>query len=452
MDKGKTLALAGAGVLTAAIAAALLAPPRRSVTTSSAEAYREYLAGREDARRIYVGDAERHMNAALRQDPGFVMAMVSLAEMKLFGDPAAARMWLSRANAGRDRVTRRERLALDLTRAWSERRLDEATRIALTLKNDYRDERGYNFLGNRASEQGQTAEANAIYREWLASNPNNAAPYNLLGYSAAYRGDYADAISNLKKYAFLAPDEANPLDSLGEIEAANGRYEDAIRDLHKALAIKPDFYPSLDHLGVAYTGKGDFAAARTALEAAERGYANSPGQRALVLLDLAYLAHRQKDVAFEREVVDRAAAIDLGRDTGDYSPLLRAVLASDEGRYDDAIAAWKSYAMPSKIDDKTRELFRRSAGRVRGLIEFQAGHSAEASEWLARSLPEPGRESSLQDQAGCLRARAYLARLKAKQGDLAGAEALLAVNRRFNPRNPETLEAAAEVAALRKGA
>src|SRR6185369_14112718 len=149
-----------------------------------------------------------------------------------------------------------------------------------------------------------------------------------------------------------------------------GRYEDAIRDLHKALSIKPDFYPSLDHLGVAYTGKGDFAAARTALEAAERGYANSPGQRALVLLDLAHLAHRQKDVAFEREVVDRAAAIDLGRDTGDYSPLLRAVLASDEGRYDDAIAAWKSYAMPSKIDDKTRELFRRSAGRVRGLIEF----------------------------------------------------------------------------------
>jgi tetratricopeptide (TPR) repeat protein len=452
MNKGKTLALAGAAVLTAAIAAALLAPPRRIATTSSAEAYREYLAGQEDIHRIYMGDAERHMTAALRHDPQFVMAMVSLAEIKLFGDPAAARTWLARANGGRDRVTRRERLALDLMRAWSQRRLDDAARIATLLKNDYHDERGYNFLGNLASERGQIEDANAIYREWLASNPNNAAPYNLLGYSAAYRGDYGDAISNLKKYAFLAPDEANPFDSLGEIEAANGRYEDAIRDLRKALAIKPDFYPSLGHLGVAYTGEGDFAAAREALEAAERGYANSPGQRLLVLWDLAYLAHRQKDLDFERAVVGRAAAIDLGRDASDQRPLLRAVLASDEGRYDEALADWNAYAPPAVGDEKTRNIYRRAAGRIRGLIEFQAGHFAEAAPWLEKSLPEAGREASLPDQAGCLRARAYLARVKARQGDVAAAEALLTVNRRFNPRHPETREAAAEISGGRKGA
>lgn len=452
MKNGRTLLLAGTAVLVAAIAAALLVPPRRSVTTSSADAYREYLSGQDDLHRMYFGDAERHFFAALRKDPAFVMAMVSVAEIKFFGDPAAARSWLARANAGRDRVSRRERFALDLMRAWSEDRMSEATRIAIVLKNDYRDERGYNFLGNLASMRGQTEDANAIYHEWLASNPNNASPYNLLGYNAAYRGDYADAVSNLKKYAFLAPDEANPFDSLGEIEAANGRYEDAIRDLRKALAIKPDFYMSLTHLGVAYAGRGDFAAGRSAFEAAERGYANSPGQRLPVLVELAQLAHRRQDLALEREVVARASTIDLGHDPADPRPLLRAILASDEGRYDEAVALWRTYAPPPKADAKARVVYGRTAGRVRGLIEFQAGHLAEAARLLQENLPEPGRESSLQEQAACLRGRALLARVKARQGDAAGAEALLAINRRFNPRNPETLEAAVEIAGSKKAA
>jgi len=265
MKHRKILFFAGGAVLVAAIAAALLAQPRRIVTTSSPEAYREYLAGREEIRRMYMEDAQRHFEAALRYDPNFVMAMVSLAGIRQYSDPSAVKVWLARANAGRGRITRRERLALDLMRAWTENRVDEATRLAIVLKDDYHDERGYSFLGTLAGIRGQTEDANAIYREWLTVDPNNAFAYNLLGYNAAYRGDYEEAVGDMKKYAFLAPDEANPFDSLGEVEAANGRYEDAIRDLKKALEIKPDFYPSLVHLGVAYSGKGDYAAAREAL-------------------------------------------------------------------------------------------------------------------------------------------------------------------------------------------
>ena len=52
----------------------------------------------------------------------------------------------------------------------------------------------------------------------------------------------------------------------------------------------------------------------------------------------------------------------------------------------------------------------------------------------------------LAKQAIALRSRALLARAKARLGDAAAAQALLAVNRRFNPRNPETLSAAEEIA------
>lgn len=450
MKNGKSLVLGAGAVLVAALAAAFLLPARRTVTTSSAPAYREYLAGQDELHRIYVTDARRHFEAALVHDPHFAMAMVSLAGLDVYTNPSQARTWLARANAERSRLSRRERMVLDLVRAQVENRGDDATRLAIALKDDYHDERGYNFLGNLASSRGQTEDARAIYKEWLATNPSNASAYNLLGYTSAYRGDYAEAIADLKKYAYLAPDEANPFDSLGEIEAANGRYDEAIRDLKKALSIKPDFFPSYEHLGVAYAGKGLYAEARAAFEAAERGYKDVPLQRLAVLVDLFSLGHRQSDLSLEREALARADGLALG-DSPDVRPMLRASLASDEGRYDDAIAHWKTFAPPPKADEKLRAQFTRIAGLSRGRIEFQAGHLDEAIRWLSANLGEPGREGTLQDQAAAIRARALLARARAATGDVAAAEALLAVNRRFNPNNAETAEAAAEIAA-KKGA
>jgi tetratricopeptide (TPR) repeat protein len=450
MKKGKILALAGGAILVAALAAALLVPPRRTVTTSSAEAYREYLAGQDELHRMYMSDARRHFEAALARDPHFVMAMVSMAGIEMSSNPPAAKAWLSKANSGRARVTRRERMALDLIRAWFENRVDDATRLAISLKDDYHDERGYNFLGSIASSRGQTEDAAAIYREWLATNPNSAQAYNLLGYNSAFHGDYANAVADLKKYAYLAPDEANPFDSLGEIEAANGRYDEAIRDLRKALSIKPDFTPSLTHLGVAYAGKGDVAAARAAFEAAERAYKDAPALRLSVLIELLGLGHRTKDLGLQREVLARADGLQLG-DAPDPRPLMRAAVLSDEGRYGEAIAQWQTFAPPPKADEKVRAQYARISGLVRGRIEFQAGHLTEAIRWFSANLPEPGREGTLQDQAMAIRCRAMLARARARSGDVAGAEALLAINRRFNPNNAETAEAAAEIAG-KKGA
>ena len=451
MKHRKTTALAGGAVLVAALAAAFLVPPKRTVTTSSAEAYREYLAGQDELHRMYMSDARRHFEAAIAHDPHFVMAMVSMAGIDMYSNPPSAKQWLARANSGRDRVSRRERMALDLARAQSENRVDDATRLATALKDDYHDERGYSFLGNLASSRGQTEDARAIYREWLATNPNNASAYNLLGYNSAFRGDYAEAVADLKKYAYLAPDEANPFDSLGEIEAANGRYAEAIRDLKRALAIKPDFYPSDLHLGVAYAGEGRFAEALAAFEAADRGYAAEPAQRLGILFEIMSVGHRQKDLALERQAGARAAALNLG-EAPDPRPLLRALLAADEGRYDDAIAQWKEFSPPAKADEKMRAQYARIAGLFRGRIEFEAGHLPEAIRWLSANLAEPGREGTLQDQAMAIRARALLARAKARAGDVAGAEALLAINRRFNPNNAETAEAAAEIAGEKKGA
>ncbi|HWC65477.1 MAG TPA: hypothetical protein VG777_05295, partial [Thermoanaerobaculia bacterium] len=64
----RTILLSAGAVLVAALAAAFLLPPKRTVTTSSAEAYREYVAGQDELHRMYISDARRHFEAALARD------------------------------------------------------------------------------------------------------------------------------------------------------------------------------------------------------------------------------------------------------------------------------------------------------------------------------------------------------------------------------------------------
>src|SRR5258706_7420580 len=132
----KTWWIAAASLAVAAVAAALLLLPRREVTTSSEAAYREYLEGKEDYDRMYLTDAKRHFEAALARDPNFVMAMVRMGLVEYyegfggFGNSGRAKEILDAANRLRGRVTRRERLVLDLARACVSRRRDDASRIA----------------------------------------------------------------------------------------------------------------------------------------------------------------------------------------------------------------------------------------------------------------------------------------------------------------------------------
>jgi tetratricopeptide (TPR) repeat protein len=448
--RNRPIVLAFGLLLLAGAAAAFLLAPRREVTTKSEAAYREYLAGREDAHRIYIREARHHFEAALKRDPHFVMAKVSLASLGLADDPSAAKAMLADANRDRDRVTRRERLVLDLMRAWSENRLKDASTIAVTLKNDYHDERAYSFLGPVASSEGKVEQATALYREWLEYEPNNANSYNLLGYTAAYKGDFDEAVADLKKYAFLAPDEANPFDSLGEIEAACGRYEDAVRDLRKALSIKPDFFPSYEHLGVAYDGLGDFAAARSAFEKAIEG-SSSPAVRRNILAELFFTALHEKDYAFARQVLERRSRLVERKPGLDSNPILEAVLVCREGRPQEAAAKLDTFKLPEP-GDPSRAPYQRAVSLVRGLIALTEGRLPEAATALEASLVEPGRDGSLQELSSSQLGRALLARVRARQGDLAEAERLIGINRRFNPKHRETREVQTELEERKKAA
>lgn len=451
--KGLSLVIILALVLVAAVAAAFLLWPRRSVSTDSPVAYREYREGLEDAQRLYAADAMTHFRKALQADPNFVMAMVAVAQGELqLGDRDKARQILDSANARRDTVTRRERLALDLARAMCNRDMTTAHKVAETLKTDYHDDTAYQFLAEAKS--GSPLEENRICREWLGVNPNAAFAYNLLGYSAAYKGNFPEAIANLKKYAFLAPDEANPFDSLGEVETACGKYDDAIADLHHALAIKPDFYFSRIHLADAQFGRGDLAEAR---QNYEKAYAVIPAANLKfdVLIKLFRIALRQKDDGAMRELVGRLGSLSSAASPfTSWAPLLQAARESVEGNYPAAMLELKAFN-PGPLEKPGPHTAAGVASNVRyvkALVEFEAGHFEAAAALYGNDVPTIGKDTNLDTLAGKLRERALVARSLAHLGKFTQAQALVEGNERFNPNDFETRKAAALLQSLEKKA
>jgi tetratricopeptide (TPR) repeat protein len=451
----KTLAIAAASLGVAAVAMALFLIPRRSVTTSSDEAYREYLAGKEDEDRMYYVDAKRHFTKALAGDPQFVMAMVQMGLIEFeegfgsFGNPARSKEILDKANRLRDRVTRRERLQLDLVRAWVWRHNDEAVRVAKVLRRDYQDELGYDCLADDAVRMGRTEEAASLFREQLTRDPNNAQAYKYLGYFEVVRGNYDAGLADVKKYAFMAPESADPLGVLGEVEMSHGEYDSAIRHFQTAQAIKPTFFGYPYDIGIAYTHTGDFARARQNLEAALR-LCQMPFETFHVARRLFILSLKEKDFTRAEQAIETMASAKLPPKLGGgVDQIFRALLLCDEGKTKEADALLDSYSWKDQ-DPIVQAEMDRQVRVTRGRIAFRDGRYRDAVGFWQGSILEPGTVGELDAQATSLRYRAMLAEAKAHLGDFDSAEQLLSGNRKFNPRSAETAEAEAEVQKLKK--
>jgi tetratricopeptide (TPR) repeat protein len=445
--------IAAASLAVAAVAAALFLLPRREVTTSSEAAYREYLAGKEDFDRMYYTDAKRHLESALSSDPKFVMAMVRMSLIEFYegyGNTARAKEILDAANRLRGRVTRRERLVLDLSRAWVSRRGDEASRIARILKRDYEDEFGYECLAEDAMRLGRTEEAASLFRERLVHDPNNAQAYKYLGYLEAVRGDYGEAVADLKRYAFMAPESADPFESFGEVEIAHGDYEAAIRDFQKASSLKPSFFGYPYGLGVAYASKGDFGLARENLDVALR-LAQMPIEKFLVARRLFVLSLRERDFPRAQQAIETMRSAKLPPKLGGVDQIFQALLLCDEGRTKEADSVLDTVSWKDP-DPVTQAEIDRQLRVTRGRIAFRDGRYRDAVRLWENSVSNPGEASDLDKQAMIIRYRALLAQAQARLGDFDSAEHLLAVNRKFNPRDLDTLEAENELQKLKKGA
>jgi tetratricopeptide (TPR) repeat protein len=433
------LLLAGGGV-----AAALLLANRRDVTTSSRAAYDAYEEALLNQHRFYFKEARVGFAKALELDPNFAMAMLQMADMTPDHDQAVA--FIRRAARQRDHLTERERYHVDIALANVDGKADRSLQLARELHAKYpADVKGAGDVARAALLMGDRDAAIKTYEDLLAADPNNADAYNQIGYYYGYRGEYDKAIDNLERYRFISRDNANPFDSLAENQANAGRYNEAIENLNRALAIKPDFGPAYWHFGVVYEGLGQWD---KAIEAYDKAAELSDGEgspREYLTMALRP-ALRSGDVAMVKQAVARLEKlpIDPKSDSAKTQPVVVAVVLDiAEGRAADAERRMRE--IKPYLDTTFAE--RQKAGKVPPGLKphfpdwnFFMGRALEMQGKLDEALPyyqananPPNPFYDFNARQSIMMARAKVAEILARKGDLDAAEKLIAENRKWNP-------------------
>jgi len=260
-----------AAVVVVAVGVALVVLPTGAEwTTNSPEALAEFNAAIDAMMKVYRDDVPVHLEKAVALDPDFVIAKLYLLNVvKGQDEERAARLWNDVMSADLSKLTPRERVIIQQTRALRENRRDDAERM---LDDYIKDHPNDPFMLHRKALESWTTgdfdEAERLNQRIIEIAPNWVVAYNQLGYIAMSRGRFVEAEEYFTSYRFVAPDQANPHDSLGELYLLLGRYDEAETSLLRSIEIKPDFWAAYEHLAMVRVMQSDFAGASEALASA----------------------------------------------------------------------------------------------------------------------------------------------------------------------------------------
>jgi predicted O-linked N-acetylglucosamine transferase (SPINDLY family) len=98
-------------------------------------------------------------------------------------------------------------------------------------------------------QAGRLAEAERIYRQVLAQQPDHAGALHLLGVLATQLGRFDEAVELMQRAIRLVPDSAEVQYNLGSALQNMGRLDEAIASFRQAIRLKPDLMPTYNNLG-----------------------------------------------------------------------------------------------------------------------------------------------------------------------------------------------------------
>jgi len=101
----------------------------------------------------------------------------------------------------------------------------------------------------RLHQAGSLAEAERLYRQILAIQPDHADGLHLLGLIAYQSGRPALAVDCISKALAAKPDFPEAYSNLGNVLKWQGRLDESVACFRKALALKPDFAEAYNNLG-----------------------------------------------------------------------------------------------------------------------------------------------------------------------------------------------------------
>jgi len=332
------------------------------ITTSSDEARRLYLEGRDMLEKLRATDARRLFEQAVAKDPSFALAYVGLANTAgTNGEFVAA---TSHATALVDKVSEGERhLILALDSALKGDAAGNLKHVSDLVALFPGDERAQNQLGQLYFGRQEYTSAISQYVKATSINPSFSPPYNQMGYAYRFLEKFDDAEKAFKKYIELIPNDPNPYDSYAELLMKRGRFDESIKAYEKALSIDPNFVASYVGIGNDYLAMGKTDQARGAF-AKLAAHARNTGERRLAHFwnAASYVHDGAPDKALDELKAGSALAAaehDAGTMSGDLvqmGDVLREANRLDEAlvKYAEAAKVMETSQLPEPVKAAAR--------------------------------------------------------------------------------------------------
>ena len=342
------------------------------ITTSSEDARKEFLAGRDLSEKLRITDSIAHFDKAISLDPNFALAELLRANVS----PSAKEFFdhLKKAVALADKASDGERMLIEAAEAGANANPTKQKEILDKLVAAYpNDERAHFNLGGFYFGQQDFTEAISHYKRATELAPDYSTAFNILGYAYRQNEAYGDAENAFKKYIELIPNDPNPYDSYAELLLKMGRFDEAITQYNKALAINSNFINSHFGIAAALTYKGKTADAQAELQKMSQK-ARTDGERRTALfgrmivavdsgkLDQG-LAEVEKQYAVAQKNNDAAAM------SGDLQ--LKGNILLEMGKYEEA---WKAFdqalktiaasGLPQQVKDNAERFSHYNFARV----------------------------------------------------------------------------------------
>jgi protein O-GlcNAc transferase len=104
-------------------------------------------------------------------------------------------------------------------------------------------------LAIQHQQAGRLSEAESIYRQILAQQPNHADALNLLGVIESRKGRYTEAVELIRRAIAVNPSAAAYHNNLGITLGAQGQSEAAAEAYREAIRLRPEFAEAHNNLG-----------------------------------------------------------------------------------------------------------------------------------------------------------------------------------------------------------
>jgi tetratricopeptide (TPR) repeat protein len=342
------------------------------ITTSSDDARKLHVQGRDLNEKLRATDARRFFEQAVSKDQNFALGYVGLANTsgttKEFIDATTRAVALAGA------VSEGERhWILGLEAGLKGDPAGNLTHYKELVRLFPNDERALVLLGNLYFGRQDYQTAVSHFVKATALNPSFSTPYNQLGYAYRFLDRFADAETAFKKYTELIPADPNPYDSYAELLLKMGRFTESIKAYEKALSIDPNFVASYVGIGNNYLAMGRTDQARATFGKLAT-LARTTGERRLAhfWMAAAYVHDGATSKAIDELQAEFALASgghDAASMSGDLvqmGDVLREAGRPDEAlaKYAEAVKVIEASSVPEQVKAGTRRNHIFEEGRI----------------------------------------------------------------------------------------